>query len=236
MSIGELGRVTTKLLRLVSSESQTCVKQTRSPSAKELAASIRGGVCPDDHSFDRFLPYNLQIVSREHWTPLCVAMRVARWLEELEIRSVVDLGSGSGKFCVATALASDCEFIGVEQRAHLIDAAEDLADVFGVGDKVRFVHATLGEALIPEADAYYLFNPFGENVTEVFGRLDDNVELSVERYKRDIATMTGFLDELPIGAYVIKYNGFGGNIPRAYKPIRVDREMPCVLRIWRKMY
>jgi SAM-dependent methyltransferase len=208
----------------------------RNPSAQELAASMRAGICPDDISFDRFLPIELQLVSREHWTPLCVAMRVAGWLDELGIRSVVDLGSGSGKFCVATALASRCEFIGVEQRPRLIDAAEDLARAFGVEDRLRFVEGTLGEALIPEADAYYLFNPFGENVIASCAQLDDDIKRSDERYRRDVARMESFLEDLPVGAYVIKYNGFGGNVPVTYKPIRVDREMPCVLRVWRKTW
>lgn len=234
--VGRAG-MSTKRMQVVSIASQRSVDETkRLPSAQELAASMRRGICPDDLSFDRFLPHDLQVVSREHWTPLSVALRVAGWLNELGIRSVVDLGSGSGKFCVAAALASACEFTGIEQRPRLIDAANDLAQVFGVEHRLRFVQATLGETLIPEADAYYMFNPFGENLIDRYGRLDDDVELSDERYRREIARMECFLEELPVGAYVIKYNGFGGNIPVTYKPVRVDRETPCVLRVWRKTW
>ena len=62
--------------------------------------SIRSGTCPSDRLFDRFLPYDLRRVSRQHWTPLVVALRVAEWLDLIGVRQVVDLGSGAGKFCV----------------------------------------------------------------------------------------------------------------------------------------
>jgi predicted RNA methylase len=206
----------------------------RGPSVELVGHALRTGMIVDDRAFDRFLPYHWRLASSQHWTPLVVVQRVAAWLDELGVETVVDIGSGAGKFCVAAALASHCEFTGIEQRARLVEAARDLAQRFGVEDRVRFVHGALGQCSLPEAEAYYLYNPFGENLFGSDGHLGDDVELSDERYERDVALMEAFLERARVGTYIIKYNGFGGHMPRAYEPIRLDREMPSVLRIWQK--
>lgn len=195
--------------------------------------AIRSGTCPDDDVFDRFLPQDLRRVSGLHWTPLVVALRAARWLELSGIREVVDLGSGAGKFCVAAALASRCSFVGLEQRPRFVDARE-LSRRFGVEDRVQFVQATLDQRAIPSADAYYLYNPFGENLFGPDEHLGDDVDLSPERYERDIAQMEAFFQAAPAGTFVIKYNGFGGRLPPSYEKVLVDYELPSLLRMWCK--
>jgi len=206
----------------------------RGPSAQRVARALRVGRCPGDGAFDRFLPYHSRLASGQHWTPLVVALRVAGWLDGLAVKTVVDIGSGAGKFCVAAALASHCDFTGIEQRPRLVAAARGLARIFDVEDRVRFVQGTLGQCSLPEADAYYLYNPFGENLFGPVGHLGDDVELSDERYRRDVTRMETFLERARVGTYIVKYNGFGGRMPPTYDEIRVDREMPNVLRVWRK--
>ena len=100
---------------------------------------------------------------------------------------------------------------------------------------VQFIEGAVGEVTLPEADAYYLFNPFGENLMPSYEYLDVAVELGEDRYVHDVTYMERFLEEAPRGTYVIKYNGFGGRMPETYEAIRVDREMPSVLRLWQKV-
>lgn len=203
-------------------------------SSREVANALCSGGQLDDRDFDRFLPAELRRVSGQHWTPLVVVSRVAQWLDSLGIRTVVDIGAGAGKFCVAAALASRCEFTGIEQRSRLIAAARGLARAFGVGKRVSFIQGTLSHGQLPDADAYYLYNPFGENLYGPEAHLDHDVELSEDRYERDVALTEQLLERTRTGTYVIKYNGFGGLMPASYTPIRVDREMPSVLRLWQK--
>jgi hypothetical protein len=200
-----------------------------------IADILRAGFCPSDAVFDRFLPSNLRAVSRQHWTPLEVAVRAGEWIDQFDIRTVVDIGSGAGKFCVAAALASRATFVGLEQRARLISAASELAQTFDVADRVTFVHATLGLTPLPPAEAYYLYNPFGENLFGAESRLDEEVELGYSRYVRDVATVRELLRRAPVDTYLITYNGFGGRIPMDYRNLRVDRELPNVLGLWRKI-
>ncbi len=206
------------------------------PSIHRVAQALRANDRLDDEHFDRFLPYELRTLSSEFWTPLVVTQRVALWLNDLPVRKVVDIGSGAGKFCVATALATGAEFVGIEQRPRLVAAARELAGSFGVEDRVKFQVGVIGEIPVPEADAYYLFNPFEENSDHFDGdRIDDDVEIGRQRYERDVRATHALLAQLPLGSYVVKYNGYGGTMPDGYEVLDVVRVTPCVLRLWQKV-
>lgn len=207
------------------------------PAGVELVArSLREGHLVSDALFDRFLPDALRRRSAIFWTPVGIAMQVAAWLEREGVKSVVDLGSGCGKLCVVAALATKTTtFVGVEQRRHLIDAAESLAGSFELSHRVRFVHRCLESGAIPKADAYYLFNPFEENLFQPGEpTLDSSVELSQRRYREDVRLMVQFFEQAPLGTYVIKYFGFGGRMPKTYEPLEIYRDPPGALRLWRK--
>jgi len=199
-----------------------------------IGHALRSGRCPRDRVFDRFLPPDIRAVSRQYWTPLAAAVRAAAWLDELNVRTVFDVGSGAGKFCVAAALAGRAHFVGIEQRARLVAVAADLARTFGVSERVSFAHGTFPDALVADADAYYFFNSFGENLFDPEHRLDEDVELSPSRYQADTIAAERVLRQTRVGTYLLTYNGFGGFVPDSYSEVRVDRELPCVLRMWRK--
>ncbi len=198
-----------------------------------VAEALRSGRRPTDRLFDRCMPEDVRAVSGQYWTPLAVAMRVAEWLREEGVTSVVDIGSGAGKLCVAAALATTARFWGIEQRGRLVEAARSLAASLGVDDRVAFVHGSFREVDLPTPDAYYLYNPFGENRFDASERLDHDVELSEARYRADVDAVGRILRDAPVGTYLVTYNGFGGTIPSTYEERRVDRS-GIVLRMWRK--
>lgn len=195
---------------------------------------LRLGECPLDSAFDRFLPRELQTVSEQHWTPLSVVLRAAQWIDELGVRTVLDIGSGAGKFCVAGALASEARFIGLEQRESLVWASRELARAFKVESRVGFVHGTLEHTPLPEADAYYLYNPFGENLFGPFGQIDATVELGEARFQQNIADAERLLQRARVGTYLLTYNGFGAAVPPAYRKVRIAEDLPCLLQMWQK--
>jgi SAM-dependent methyltransferase len=204
------------------------------PSPERVADALRSASVVADLAFDRFLPRDLMAVSRLYWTPLDVAVRIAKWIDELGIETVLDIGSGAGKFCVATALASRSRLVGVEQRPRLVEAAQSLARLFEVEDRTRFIEGTLGACPLPPVDAYYLFDPFFENNVEAELQLDQDVELSPERYQRDVASIEALLQGARPGTYLIQYGTFGGRMPGEYRQIRADRGFPNALTAWRK--
>ena len=202
-------------------------------SAVALAAALRNRECPSDHAFDQLLPEDVRSSSREHWSPLEVAVVAASWLDTLGIRTVADIGSGAGKFCVAAALAGNARYVGIEHRERLVSAARRLAALFKVSDRVEFVAATFDQAAPPIADAYYFFNPFEENLY-FDGFIDEDVELSGARFQRDVTGAEVLMQRAPAGTYVLTYNGFGGDMPAAYQLIQIACDLPCVLQLWRK--
>jgi len=200
-----------------------------------IAERLRRGQCPPDRAFDSLLPDDIRSASSEYWTPLAVALRAAQWLDELEVQRVVDIGAGPGKFCVAVALASRCQLIGLEHRPRLVGIAQALAREFELDDRASFLLGSLQAGSLPAAGAYYLYNPFGENLHGPGGFLADDVELGCDRYALDIGSAQQAFRNAPRGTLVLTYNGFGGCMPASYEPLRVDRDLPCVLRLWRKV-
>jgi SAM-dependent methyltransferase len=205
------------------------------PSATRIAEALQLRRDPGDWEFDRFMPASLAVISERFWTPLAVATRVAAWFDDFDIQTVVDIGSGAGKFCIATALAGGCTFVGIEQRPRLVRAARHLARLFRVDDRVHFLHGAFGDEAPPFAEAYYMYNPFGENLFPLAEHLDEDVELGGDRYSRDVTTVEVFLARARVGTFVVTYNEFGGAAPRSYEELRVANDLPNVLRLLRKV-
>lgn len=202
--------------------------------ARLVAAALRAGRPSANEAFDRFLPDELRRVSDRYWTPLSVVRRAAQWLRETQARSVVDIGSGAGKFCVAAALLTRCEVVGLERRAALAAAARDLAAVFDVDARVRIVTGELDPLTAPRADAYYFFNPFGEYRFDSAVFDEPGTAFTHEHHRRGVAAVTTLLSRAPAGTFVITYNGFGGTMPSSYEQIDIAQRLPGTLRLWKR--
>jgi SAM-dependent methyltransferase len=207
---------------------------TSRSAARHLAEALRTQECPTDSAFDRFLPEDLRGVSRQYWTPLRVAARAAEWLDAVNVRHVVDIGSGAGKFCVAAALVSGAHFTGLEKRSSLVASARALADLFGVRRRVRFVHGAFGVTPPPVADAYYFYNPFGNYWFDSIRDTEGDAEFGPAPRLREVALVEQFIRAAPVGTWLITYNGFGGRMPECCDLIRVHWTLSAALRLWRK--
>ena len=203
------------------------------PTPSEIAEALRAGDV-DDLVFDRYLPEPMQRISGNWWTPLPIVREVARWIGDHGIRSILDIGAGVGKFCVATTLLTGIQCIGLEHRMQLLGAARNLARTFEVEGRARFILGALGERPLPAVDAFYLYNPFGENLFGEATRLDGTVELGADRFVRDIELVKALLHRAPIGFHVVVYNGFGGRVPDGYEVVRSERRRTLKLELWRK--
>jgi hypothetical protein len=201
----------------------------------EVARALTAREQLRDHAFDRLLPIRLRAASDKFWTPLDVIRRAGAWFDELGVTSVVDIGSGAGKFCIAGALVSSCCFIGIEQRPQLATVARNLARLLKVEHRVSIIDGRFGEIETPVADCYYFYNPFEENLFSAAEGLDDAVELSPERFRRDLRSFRALVASLPRDAYILTYNGVGGRLPACLKEVRTDRSLPAVLRLLQKV-
>ncbi len=210
-------------------------RRTVQREARAAAAALRAGHL-DDEAFDRFLPLELRDVSPQYWTPVRVVRLAAAWLREIRVRTVVDIGSGAGKFCVAAALLTRCRLVGLEKRAPLVGAARELARTFEVDDRVTFVTGDFVTTSAPASEAYYLFNPFGEYSFHSMRFAEPGPAVAPEAFARDVAAATGFLSSVPAGTFVLTLNGFGGSVPAGYVQLDVARHLPGTLRLWKKHF
>jgi hypothetical protein len=202
---------------------------------EEMARRIRGGALVADAAFDLWLPDAARAFSNAHWTQVGVAMRVARWLAVRNVRRVLDVGSGAGKFCVVGALASTVLYEGIEHRRQLIEAAKELAGVFGVEQRTAFRLESIEAVDADRFDAYYFYNPFEENLQLPSRWIDRAVELGPDRFRRDTLAAELLLRRMRVGTYVVTYNGFGGCVPDCFELELSKPTGRSLLRVWRKV-
>lgn len=201
-----------------------------------LRSRMANGHVPRDSVFDHYLSPASKRRAATFWTPLKVCARAAAWFDELGVETVCDIGSGAGKFCVATALFGRASFIGVEQRARLVAEARCLAELFGVSRRVSFEPIVFDDLeALPTPDAYYFFNPFGENVFRDESVLDHDVELSCARFVRDVERAYLLLERAGLGTHVLTYNGYGGSMPLSFVRLREDPWQRNELILWKKV-
>jgi len=199
-----------------------------------LSSSFTRGISIGDSRFDELFPPEWRPRSPRFWTPVAVALRAASWFKETGCHRVLDIGSGVGKMCLVGALATDVDFVGVEHREPLVEVACNAARRLGLEERVSFIHGSIEAVDASAFRAFYLYNPFGENLYSEIERLDSTVELSAERYARDTRNVERIFTSAPLGARIITYHGFDGRVPNSYAPERVARIGSDALRLWVK--
>lgn len=87
-----------------------------------------------------------RVFRRAVYARLDGAVRVCR---EVQARSVLDVGCGSGRGSVALALAGASEVTGIDFSAPMVRLAQDLAAQHGVADRCRFIMGAFEEHDFP---------------------------------------------------------------------------------------
>jgi SAM-dependent methyltransferase len=210
-----------------------CAHGVVTATPESIRAALRVGGLVDDWTFDALLSPLVRSASGHFWTPMEVAHRAARWFRTARCRRVLDVGCGPGKLCVVASLLTDIHFVGLEHRADLVLAARSLAARLGAKRGVDIVHGDLDAVRFSDFDGLYFYNPFMENLEEAVS-YDNEVELTTDRFHRDVETAERALGELRVGATVITYYGYGGNFPDTFELVRAERFGRGRLRWWRK--
>lgn len=192
----------------------------------------RGAV--SDREFDGVLSAGDRARSTLFWTPAPVALQAAHWIERYGARTVIDVGSGVGKFAILAALSTQLRVVGVEQRPSLARASRALVARFGLSERVRIEEGNFLDLQGAANGALYAFNPFGENLFADGEHIDSAVELSFSRFRRECSAFTSLLHLAPVGQLLCTFNGFGGRVPRSFELVQARSDLLCPLRLWRK--
>lgn len=71
-------------------------------------------------------------------------------LEPIAGKTILDVGCGSGRYCLAYAERGAARVVGIDFAEAMIDLARDYAHRLGVGDRCEFIAGAFPEAMPPE--------------------------------------------------------------------------------------
>jgi SAM-dependent methyltransferase len=203
-------------------------------------AHARGGVVPstrlafDDAAFDEQLPVSLQVKSSTHFTPVEVARHAARLLAPSPGMTVLDVGAGAGKFCLAAAFAAPCaRFVGVERRPHLVEIATRLARAWGIAN-AWFIRGDALDLDWSQYDAFYFYNPFAEQLFEHAFVLDHTIDFDPANFILYVTAVRQRLALARPGTRLVTYHGYGAPPPLGYEREREDAIGPDRVELWVK--
>jgi SAM-dependent methyltransferase len=185
-----------------------------------------------DRVFNSLYPEPIQEVAEKHWTPLAVAEKAAAFLAASPDAKVLDIGSGSGKFCLTAAHFHPLSlFYGIEQRANLVALCTDLAEKLKL-QNVFFICDNITNIDFAAYDSFYFYNSFYENITGT-QKIDFNVKYSEELYNYYNRYLFKQLAKKTAGTRLVTYHSFGSEIPSEYEVVHTDYNE--FLKFWVKV-
>ncbi len=185
-----------------------------------------------DQDFDQVYPEAIGRLSICHWSPVHVCRTAAQLLVVEPDTRVLDIGCGPGKFCIIGATATKGHFTGVEQRGKLARIAQDVVRKHDV-PRVNIVHGNIQDVSFSAFDAFYLFNPFEENILPSL-RIDYDVELEPQLYTDYTTHVQQQLMRMPMATRVVTYCGDSTEIPDCYACVKTAFNEK--LKLWVKKH
>lgn len=185
-----------------------------------------------DKIFNSIYPKPIQEVAEKHWTPLEVAKKAAAFLATSPDVKILDVGSGSGKFCLTAAHYHPRTFFyGIEQRPNLVELSTDLAVKLQLGN-VSFICNNITNIDFDRFDHFYFYNSFYENITGT-QKIDSSIKYSEELYNYYNRYLHKQLDKKPAGTRLVTYHSFGIETPSGYEIVHTDYNE--FLKFWIKV-
>jgi len=185
----------------------------------------------DELDLSPLYPASIQELDKLHWSPQPVIYRAVPFLAERDGAKVLDIGSGSGKFCLtASYLRPDATFYGVEQRESLVDQANSVKDMLE-RPNVKFFHKNFTQLDLRAFDSFYFYNSFFENLPGS-GKIDDSIAYSIELYRYYSNYLNRQLEGMPSGTRVATYCSWDDEIPPGY--LLMGSHMEGLLKLWVK--
>lgn len=183
-----------------------------------------------DKDFDLLYQAKLKSLANTHWTPVDVARKAIAYLGG-QGKSVLDIGSGAGKFCLIAAACSDALITGVEKLPNLVHFSKKLAEPFQLKN-LNFIQDDLINVDFGNYDHFYFFNSFEENIN-LKDKLNRDNEINLENFTRYVRLLKERFDAAPAGTRIVTYCGECEEIPPCYQLIKSSNKGK--LKFWKKV-
>lgn len=187
-----------------------------------------------DALWDSCLSQKFQILSAYQWTPISVIERTWKYLSLDRVTSLVDLGSGVGKFCIHLSLLSNhsIDILGLEDREELVDVSESLKKHWDVS-KVQFRKENFLKQFPEGHSHYYCFNPLYETMKGSHS-IDLQKQKSANQFLKDLQTLKQNLLLLKPKTKLITFHGFGGNSLTGFRIVLKEEIAGGEYLIWER--
>lgn len=185
-----------------------------------------------DNEFDRLYTLSIQNLAKKHWTPLHIARKAAYFLAAENNVTILDVGSGVGKFCLAAAYYKpNASFFGVEQRRWLIDHAEATKEILQLNN-ASFIYGNFTQLDFRQYDHFYFYNAFYENMIGT-DKIDNSIAYSGELFNYYNRYLYRQLEQKPAGTRLATFHSLEDEVPPGYHV--VGTEMDSLLKFWIKI-
>jgi len=185
-----------------------------------------------DEQFHQLYPLTVQALARRHWTPLGVARKAAGFLAAENNVRILDIGSGTGKFCLGAAYYKPNAFYyGIEQRKTLVNYSEAAKEILHL-ENVSFTIGNFTQLDFRNYDHFYFYNSFFENLTSG-DKIDDSIDYSSELYNYYSRYLFKQLEQKPGGTRLATFHSLEDEIPQSYH--EVGSEFDNLLKFWIKV-
>ena len=183
-----------------------------------------------DEIINALYPIKMRKLSDTHWTPVDIALKAVKFLAEGGRKTVLDLGSGSGKFCLVAALTSEATVVGVEKRENLVQLSRKISKNLEL-ENLSFIQSDLIDIDFTIYDSFYFFNAFEELINSK-DQLDKHQELDQGAHNNYILSIREKFDETPVKTRIVTYCGECEEIPDSFRLVKVGNKGK--LRFWEK--
>ncbi len=191
---------------------------------------IKSNIKISDEDFNLIYDEHLREMAEIHFSPFDVSKQSAQYLVTHIGTKVLDIGSGAGKFCMIGSLVSDGFFYGIEQRQLFIDISNKIS-IENKLNNLTFILGNITDIDFEKYDAFYIFNPFYENISRT-GFIDDDIELKKELYEIYSLYVNFQLDQKPKGTRLVTYFSYSKEIPKSY--VLLFSNFDDKLKFWEK--
>ncbi|WP_332470472.1 methyltransferase [Leptospira abararensis] len=187
-----------------------------------------------DDLWDSSLPEKFQTLSPFQWTPISVIERTWKYLSTNEVTSLVDLGSGVGKFCIYLSILSNhsIDILGLEDRVDLVDVSESLKEHWDT-PKVQFRKQNFLQEFPEGHSHYYCFNPLYETMKGNHS-IDLQKQKSANQFLKDLQTLKQNLLLLKPKTKLITFHGFGGSYLPGFRIVLKEEVSGGEYLIWER--
>jgi SAM-dependent methyltransferase len=200
----------------------------------EIIEKILSGEDVQEIDFDQIFPPYYQFQSTIHWSPICVARQISKWIKPLGRRSFIDIGCGVGKLCLLLRILTDYKIMGIEQRPKLVGIANKIIELNNLKN-ISIVQMNMLELNWNLHDIYYLYNPFQEHITDEGPCIIENdLEFDAKNYAHYTSEVFRQLTWAQAGKVLITFHGYGGVVPSEWKMLASEPIGSGDLTMWIK--